>query len=32
MYNTKVTSKFHQTCKLLPVDIVVLEHIFDSDS
>jgi len=26
----KVASKFHQTGRLLSVDIVVLEHIFDS--
>ena len=29
-HEVKVASKFHQTCKLLTVDTVVLEHNFDS--
>jgi len=30
-HKAKVTSKFQQICRLLTVEIVVLEHIFDSD-
>jgi len=29
-HKVKVASKFHQTCRLLTVDVVVLEHIFVS--
>jgi len=31
-HKVKVTSKFQQICRLLTVEVVVLEHIFDSDS
>jgi len=31
-HKVKVTSKFQEICRLLIVEIVVLEYIFDSDS
>jgi len=29
-HKVKVASKFHQKCSLFTVDIIVLEHTFDS--